>query len=1056
MKRKIFLVILLLFLFSNSAVAGELSKDHWAFADIKELIAREVLPSDINPEAYITRAQFTEMLIKCLDLNESALKLSGAPSPFIDVSPKHPLKPYILAALERGLVRGYSEEIFRPEEELRRDQMIVLLMRVIGLDNSNKDKLEFKDTKYIPTYARPSIAEGVNLDLVKGFADKTFRPSEKVTFAQGAAFINRWLEIKGDRYDYIGIWQGLEKNKFIIQIGTENISFQPEKKILVLNNGKESKLNQIKKGSEVALKTNSNGKVTIIHQKKIALSDIPVSLTAQNFQNRKINIASSSQVANLFNPRIPLNKKNIAQSLETTKAEINLPSLRTKTGSQGEGQTIAIIDTGIDVSHPDLELTTDGKPKVVDWVDFTLEGIVNLEMIPQEQGSYLAYQGEEYFIGDIISRSQTFRIGILNTNDIIPIELLEFTDEPLNLGVLLVDSQNKGVYDTVYIDTNNDKSFIDEAALKIYREGQHHTTFFLKGRDLSLVVVDIDPRGGYIQVANDISGHGTHVAGIIAANGKVKGVAPGVQLMVLKAVDRDGYADPSNIVEAIRYAALHDADIINISLGQYQDTDKRLSDIVNEAVEKYGTIVVAAAGNTGPGINTVASPADAEKAISVGAFVSPRMWKEDFGYNVPEDSLYYFSSVGPKKDGSWYPSLVAPGSAVSTVPLWMNNEYMLTEGTSMAAPHVSGAIAHLLENAAKNKIKVTPSLIKKALEESARDLANAPNIEGGHGIIDIYAAWFKLQSLTQPAKITTEIFGQGAGLYTRDFVPKRLNLTLNNNDNRDYYLHWSTEASWLKPQLEKSFIMRKSTRTIPLDFSLPDKAGLYSTALKGNDPSVAGVEVEIPINIVVGEKINQKTPPFAIMDKLGPAQFKRYFVQVPEGAGELKATLEIFPSTNKKYQGRARIHLIGPSGQEEYMSEYAGAAPFALPGKSKVEVESYVPQAGTWEIIVYSSASLSSHNLKESKYQLTIELGDVIKTNPPNKTNIDILVAPIPKKALEKSAGSVVLHIWDLGKNKPYNGALEINGHLYQIEKGKLEYNIAELKKNGKLSLRSI
>ena len=97
-------------------------------------------------------------------------------------------------------------------------------------------------------------------------------------------------------------------------------------------------------------------------------------------------------------------------------------------------------------------------------------------------------------------------------------------------------------------------------------------------------------------------------------------------------------------MEAIRYAGIHGAHIINISLGQYQDVlpgQSDLAQIVNEVVDKYGVVVVTAAGNTGPGINTVAAPADADSAISVGAFVSPRMWEADFGYQVSQDSLLF-------------------------------------------------------------------------------------------------------------------------------------------------------------------------------------------------------------------------------------------------------------------------------------------------------------------------------------------------------------------------------------------------------------------------------
>ena len=188
-----------------------------------------------------------------------------------------------------------------------------------------------------------------------------------------------------------------------------------------------------------------------------------------------------------------------------------------------------------------------------------------------------------------------------------------------------------------------------------------------------------------------------------------------------------------------------------------------MSQIVNQVVEEYGVTVVVAAGNIGPGINTVAAPADADKAISVGAFVSPKMWEVDFGHQVPQDSLYYFSSVGPRPDGAWYPSLVAPGSAVSTVPGWMPNPYMLTEGTSMAAPHVTGVVAHLLEGAQKIGLKTTPSLIKRALEEGARDLEKFTINEDGHGVVDAYKAWQKLKEIPEERKLNVRLFNPKYG-----------------------------------------------------------------------------------------------------------------------------------------------------------------------------------------------------------------------------------------------------------------------------------------------------
>ena len=180
--------------------------------------------------------------------------------------------------------------------------------------------------------------------------------------------------------------------------------------------------------------------------------------------------------------------------------------------------------------------------------------------------------------------------------------------------------------------------------------------------------------------------------------------------------------------------------------------------------------MVTAAGNTGPGINTVAAPADADSAISVGAFVSPRMWEADFGYQVSQDSLYYFSSVGPRRDGAWYPSIVAPGSAVSTVPCWMENPYMLTEGTSMATPHVSGIVAHLLEAGDKLGIKTTPSFIKRVIEEGARDLPHFNVIEDGHGVLDGYGAYQKMKEIKEERKLTGTLFSPEYGTGS-EFLP---------------------------------------------------------------------------------------------------------------------------------------------------------------------------------------------------------------------------------------------------------------------------------------------
>ncbi len=1060
-KTKLILCITLIFSISIAnpfPVQGQDNINHWAQVDLWELGARGIIDPESEPEEYLTRAKFTAMLVKSLGLELEALRLEGIPSTFIDVPNNHPQKGYINLALERGLVGGYSAEIFRPNEELRRDQMIVLLLRLMGVEDLKAEEkyLTFTDAKYIPEYARPSISQGVKMGLVAGYTDKTFRPAEKVTLAEGSAFINRWLELMGDRYDYTGTFQGTKNQGGFLElaIGDSQISFPVNSEVQIIVAKEKANWNDLKIGQQVSLKLNFQGEVILVQQKDVEITEIPYKLEARKLPRFNTREALP-QVANLFNPRMPLDPDNIQQSINTAKAEINIPSLVATTKSDGRGQVIALIDTGVDPSHPDLAVTTDGRPKLVEWVDFTLEGIVDIFPASEVKDKTLFFQGQEYTLGDIPSRSNNYRMGLLNLNDILPLELIDKTN-PRQVAVLVTDATTQGIYDTVYVDINNDQSFVEEKALTIFKKDQSYVSLGYKGASLALALVDISPQGNYVQFANDISGHGTHVAGIIGANGSLQGVAPGAQIMVLKAVDRDGYANPENIAEAIRYAAIHGADIINISLGQYQESAPGQSDLaklVNEVIEKYNVLVVSAAGNVGPGINTVASPADADGAISVGAFVSPRMWQVDFDYRVPKDSLYYFSSVGPRKDGAWYPTLVAPGSAVSTVPRWMGHDYLLTEGTSMATPYVSGVAAHLLENAAKNNIKVTPALIKRAMEESARNLTHFKEVEDGHGVLDAYNAWLKLKELNSERKIKVDIFNpqfsNGPGIFAREYLPAQLNLKLKNDDVVDYHLEWQASESWIKPLFKTTHIMRKSERDIPLAFELPDKPGIYSGVLVGNDTRYKGTEVEIPINIIVGERVHEKPQRQSThLNKLEAAQLARYFVYVPEGTTGINAKLEVFPDTSSAYQGRGRLHLINPFGFEEKMSEYAGENPGLFGRKGWVELTTFFPVTGTWEVVVYSSAALSTYNLSETKYELTLELGEILDFSEEIDPQLELIMSPLPEKAFAKSGGTVILHLWDNNHNKPYSGALEVNGQLYQIQNGRLEYSLEKLKAN--------
>jgi subtilisin len=196
---------------------------------------------------------------------------------------------------------------------------------------------------------------------------------------------------------------------------------------------------------------------------------------------------------------------------------------------------------------------------------------------------------------------------------------------------------------------------------------------------------------------NGTGGHGTHVAGIIAAQGQppvgVTGLAPGVELQAYRVFGRnsDG-ASNFAIVKAIDRAVTDGCDLINMSLGG-GPPDEATHDAIADARAK-GTLVIVAAGNDEGG--PVSFPASDSSSIAVsamgrkGTFPKSSTHVDTIGSRVgadPDNFFAAFSNVGPEID------LTGPGVAiVSTVPAG----HAAMDGTSMACPAVTGAAARLL------------------------------------------------------------------------------------------------------------------------------------------------------------------------------------------------------------------------------------------------------------------------------------------------------------------------------------------------------------------------
>lgn len=253
--------------------------------------------------------------------------------------------------------------------------------------------------------------------------------------------------------------------------------------------------------------------------------------------------------------------------------------------------------------------------------------------------------------------------------------------------------------------------------------------------------------------------HGTHVAGIIGAcdegdgyKDPLIGMCPGIELYDIRVMDKDGQGEEFNILAALHFVrwlnakkegtAIHGA---NLSFSMTHEVASYAcgQTPVCEACERLvaeGIVVVAAAGNLGQalfkstnGSDTqgfrmvnITDPGNAESVITVGATHRSR----PHAYGVS-----YFSSKGPTGDGRIKPDLVAPGEKITSCVLGNGTQKM--DGTSMAAPHVSGAAALLL--AKHRELIGRPRRVKDILCKTATDLGRERYFQGC-GMVDVLRA----------------------------------------------------------------------------------------------------------------------------------------------------------------------------------------------------------------------------------------------------------------------------------------------------------------------------
>jgi hypothetical protein len=706
--------------------------------------------------------------------------------------------------------------------------------------------------------------------------------------------------------------------------------------------------------------------------------------------------------------------------------------------TDGRGVTIGVLDSGIDLDTPALQKTTTGQRKVVDWITVTdpaKDGDSSwVPVLTKVTGPSFSAQGFTWK-----APVGSYEFGVFSESSTGASELAGDVnrdgDERDDFGVLFRPSDG-----AVWVDADLDHDFTDGPLLRPYgQSGQvgHFGVDDPKTAVAETVPFTVESRthvdlagsglpggfGDFVNIGLVANSHGTHVAGILAANGGlVDGVAPGAQLISARACTWDGGCTASALTEGvITLVASKRVDVVNISIGSLpglNDGSEARATLYDRLIKQYGVQIVLSAGNDGPGLNTVGDPADGATTLAVGASVSTAT--SQIAYGKPTkgpQTVASFSSAGPTEAGGFQPQVVAPGVAVSTVPRWsplprvpstatftLPPGYALFNGTSMAAPQVTGGLALLISAARHDGRRASPAQLRSAVLGSARELPGVPVTAQGMGLLDVGAADALLRA--RPAAVSefvvdtpvcTALSGQlarpnrGRGVYNRCApgaggqsvgVPRTYTVTLVRTagpaGDRTMALSWrGNDGTFTGPT---SAVLPRGKAVRVNIVARPTSPGAHAAVLQVDDPGTPGVDGFSLHTVVAAAPLG--VAPFAARQSwtVPRGGSRSLFVAVPDGVPALTVALTGFPASS-----RLRWTAYDPSGlpveATDSLACLTGGA--GDPGRCNPTRRSYDhPAAGVWELAL--QADVESPAL-DNPATLTAFLQDV-RVTPATQT----------------------------------------------------------------------
>lgn len=684
-------------------------------------------------------------------------------------------------------------------------------------------------------------------------------------------------------------------------------------------------------------------------------------------------------------------------------------------GRDGSGVKVAIVDAAIDVSHEALRETAGGQIKIIDRVNATRPNTGDgswVETSGSHRGRFAANRaawiapdtGGPYAFGTLIEDKDDLADGAfegdLNRNGI--------AGEAI--GVL----QNRDTHEVI-VDANMNRDFTDDLVLSDYRI-DHEYGFLgtndpgtpISERGLSYTVdtrrseyEPDDDDGSWLNIGIPNNAHGSHVAGIVAANGMfggaMSGNAPGAELIGINACFADGSCLNSGMTEGILYAADAGADVANMSLGGMRllnaTSDAQL-EIYDRIVAEYGMAIFISAGNDGPGANVVASPSYAKNVLSVAASVHRDTWLANYGQPIATgNALFTFSSRGPTLDGALKPEITAPGSAISSVPSWQAGEpvpgtfplprgYAMFNGTSMSSPQAAG-VAALLISAYRSEFdgrSPTPDQLRRALISTAEPIAASPTYGQGAGLIDVHAAWdfLRQEETVEPSTIDVRVPvdhvlagrlkepGIGSGIYDRENVyagdryTRTLTLTRTTGSAgaRTFNVTHRGDLDLSVPE----------TVALPLDVPVSmdveihaGDPGIHSARIELDDPESHGID-HIVQSVVFTARHSE--PRLTYSGTVPRGGDRSVVFRVPHGTSAFRVDLDGAGPEPEK--GQLRFTVMDPQGMKAerlvsthcFFPDTGAGCPTGSPTSRTVKN----PMPGVWEVTVQAYRASSIQN----------------------------------------------------------------------------------------------